>query len=53
MNGLTGQGFEPMNPNRVFRDSMDQVRLAGTIGISNIADLVKCTSILRNPAQVA
>ena len=52
MNSLTGQDFEPMNQNRVVRGSMDQVRFAGTIGRSNLVDLVKYTSRLRNPAQV-
>ena len=32
---------------------MDQVRFAGTIGRWNLIDLVKYTSRLRNPAQVA
>ena len=52
MNSLMGQGFEPMNPNRVVRCSMDRVKFAGTIGRSNLVDIAKYTSRLRNPAQV-
>ena len=35
LNSLTGQGFEPMNSNRVVRGSMDQVKFAGAMGRSN------------------
>ena len=50
MTSMTGRGFERMNPNCVVWCSMDQVRFAG--GRSNLVDLVKHTSRLRNPAQV-
>ena len=48
-----GSGFEPMNQNRVFPGSMDQIRSAGTIGRSNLVYLVKYAARLRNPARVA
>ena len=53
MNSLTGQRFKLMNPYRVVRCNMDQVRFAGTTGRSNLVDLVKYTSRFRNPVQVA
>ena len=53
MRCIEDQGFEPMNPNRAVWCSMDEVRFAETIGRSNLVDLAKNTSRIRNPALVA